>query len=138
MRYLEDEERDDAVRSRVENILRTELLQLERMLCLETLDQSWKDHLYAMDQLRDSIGFRAFSQLDPRTEYKREGSRMFRTMLKNVRERVSDMIFKAKLTPQAPAPAPQAAPMPRPTPLPTGGTISGPGFDNLGAPGNLA
>jgi hypothetical protein len=48
------------------------------------------------------------------------------------------MIFKAKLTPQAPAPAPQAAPMPRPTPLPTGGTISGPGFDNLGAPGNLA
>ncbi|MBX3389569.1 MAG: preprotein translocase subunit SecA [Phycisphaeraceae bacterium] len=130
MRYLEGEERSNAVRSRVENILRTELLQLERMLCLETLDSTWKDHLYAMDQLRDSIGFRAFSQLDPRTEYKREGSRMFRAMLRSIRERVTDMVFKAKLTPQAPPPpAPQVKPA-RVGPMPL---ISGPGFDDVGA-----
>ncbi len=135
MRYLEGEERANAVRSRIENILRTELLQLERMLCLETLDSSWKDHLYAMDQLRDSIGFRAFSQLDPRTEYKREGSRMFRTVLKNIQERVTDMIFKAKLSPQAP-PAPP--PPPRAPRMPPGGSISGPGFDDVNAgPGGV-
>ncbi|MGH7243020.1 MAG: preprotein translocase subunit SecA [Phycisphaerales bacterium] len=130
MRYLVGEERDHAVRSRVENILRTELLQLERMLCLETLDSTWKDHLYAMDQLRDSIGFRAFSQLDPRTEYKREGSRMFRGMLKSIRERVTDMVFKAKLTPQAPPPPPQPTRGPQLGSMPL---ISGPGIDDVGA-----
>lgn len=130
MRFLEGEERANAVRSRVENILRTELLQLERMLCLETLDTTWKDHLYAMDQLRDSIGFRAFSQLDPRTEYKREGSRMFRGMLKNIRERVTDMVFKAKLTPQAPPPPPQPVRGPQLGSMPL---ISGPGIDDVGA-----
>ncbi|MBX3378949.1 MAG: preprotein translocase subunit SecA [Phycisphaeraceae bacterium] len=138
MRFLEGEERANAVRSRVENILRTELLQLERMLCLETLDSIWKDHLYAMDQLRDSIGFRAFSQLDPRTEYKREGSRMFRGMLKSIRERVTDMVFKAKLTPQPPPPPPQPVRAPQVGPMPI---ISGPGLDGVGAGaggGNLA
>ena len=138
MRYLEGEERANAVRSRVENILRTELLQLERMLCLETLDSTWKDHLYAMDQLRDSIGFRAFSQLDPRTEYKREGSRMFKGMLRSVRERVTDMVFKAKLTPQAPPPPPQPVRAPQVGPMPI---ISGPGLDDVGAGiggGNIA
>jgi len=130
MRFLEGEERDNAVRSRVENILRTELLQLERMLCLETLDSTWKDHLYAMDQLRDSIGFRAFSQLDPRTEYKREGSRMFRGMLKTIRERVTDMVFKAKLTPQPPPPPAQPVRAPQLGPMPI---ISGPGLDDVGA-----
>jgi preprotein translocase subunit SecA len=49
----------------------------ERTILLDTLDQRWKDHLYAMDQLRDAINFRAFSQQDPRIEYKREGSHMF-------------------------------------------------------------
>ncbi|MFO0861677.1 MAG: preprotein translocase subunit SecA [Phycisphaerales bacterium] len=130
MRFLTGEERDNAVRSRIENILRTELLQLERMLCLETLDSAWKDHLYAMDQLRDSIGFRAFSQLDPRTEYKREGSRMFRGVLKNIRERVTDMVFKAKLTPQAPPPPAPVRQAPPISPMPL---ISGPGFDGIGA-----
>ena len=77
MRYLEDEEREDAIRARVETLARPELVQFEQMVIIETLDSSWKDHLYAMDQLRDSIGFRAFAQTDPKIEYKREGQRMF-------------------------------------------------------------
>jgi preprotein translocase subunit SecA len=102
MRYLEGEERENAIRARVENILRSELLQFERTILLETLDQSWKDHLYGMDQLRDGIGFRAFSQEDPKIAYKREGSRLFKSMLDSVRDQVTDYVFKAKLTPQLP------------------------------------
>ncbi|MEM7755934.1 MAG: preprotein translocase subunit SecA, partial [Planctomycetota bacterium] len=101
MRWLEDEERENAVRSRVENILRTELLFFERAVLLDTLDQTWKDHLYAMDQLRDAIGFRAFSQQDPRIQYKREGSQLFQTMQENVRDKVTDYIFRAKISPAA-------------------------------------
>ena len=101
MRYLEGTEREDAIRARVENILRPELLFFERSILLDLLDQSWKDHLYAMDQLRDTIGFRAFSQQDPRIQYKREGSELFNGMLDSVRDRLTDLIFKARISPQA-------------------------------------
>ena len=107
-RFLEPDERPNAVRSRIENILRAELLQFERMIMVETLDSTWRDHLYAMDQLRDSINFRAFSQQDPRIEYKREGSHMFKGMNQTVRDRVTDYVFKAKLSPQLPPQAPPA------------------------------
>ena len=134
MRFLEPDERPDAIRSRVENLLRAELLYLERTILLEVLDTSWKDHLYAMDQLRDSIGFRSFSQQDPRIEYKREGSRLFRQMDQSVRDKVTDYIFKARINPGAgvgavpgarPAPPPRS---PAPAGLGLGGSISGPGL----------
>jgi len=109
MRYLDEDDREDAVRARVETLARPELVQFEQMVLIETLDQSWKDHLYAMDQLRDSIGFRAIAQTDPKIEYKREGQRMFKSMMKELRERVTDIIFKARIAPQRPQ-----APMQRP------------------------
>jgi preprotein translocase subunit SecA len=132
MRYLEGKEREDAIRARVENILRAELLHFERTLLLETLDTAWKDHLYAMDQLRDSINFRAFSQQDPRIEYKKEGSHMFKGMMENVRARITEYIFKARIAPpmsQAARPAPRPA-RPAQAPAMSSG-ITGPGLDDL-------
>ncbi len=101
MRFLEGEEREDAIRARVENLMRTELLFFERTILLETLDSTWKDHLYEMDKLRDVIGFRAFSQVDPKIQYKREGAQLFNQMLEGVRDRVTDYIFKASISPAA-------------------------------------
>ena len=76
------------------------------------LDPAWKEHLYNMDQLRDTIGFRAFSQQDPRIEYKREGARLFGEMMERVRDRVTDYLFKLRLQ-SAPAPQQgQRRPMP--------------------------
>ena len=46
---LKDEDRKEAIRARVESILRAELLQFERFVLLEVLDPAWKDHLYEMD-----------------------------------------------------------------------------------------
>ncbi|MHA7812933.1 MAG: hypothetical protein ACX94C_06030 [Phycisphaerales bacterium] len=109
MRYLEEDDREDAIRARVETLARPELVQFEQMVLVDTLDQSWKDHLYAMDQLRDSIGFRAIAQTDPKIEYKREGQRMFKSMMKELRQRVTDIIFKARI-----APPQRQAPMQRP------------------------
>jgi preprotein translocase subunit SecA len=137
MRYLEGEERRDAIRARVENILRAELLYFERSILLETLDRAWQDHLYAMDQLRDMINFRAYSQQDPRIEYKREGSRQFRSMMETIRDRVTEYVFKARISPLQQFAARQAAmPPPRPAPAPArpvaaaraGGFITGPGI----------
>jgi preprotein translocase subunit SecA len=137
--YLHGQERLDAVRSRVENILRSELLHFERTIVLEVLDQAWKDHLYAMDQLRDSINYRAFSQQDPRIEYKREGSMLFHQMLDAARERITEYVFKARISPTLPGgqslvrpggmPPPPRRPAPPESPsLPGGGMITGPGF----------
>ncbi len=141
MRYLDEADREDAIRARVETLDRPELIQFEQMVLIETLDQSWKDHLYEMDQLKDSIGFRAIAQTDPKIEYKREGQRMFLDMMKNIRERVTDVIFKARLAPPRQQMPPQQRPQqqpPRPSAPPRpnqqsagnimGSSIVGPGF----------
>ncbi len=78
--------------------LRAELTQLERFVLLQILDMAWKDHLYSMDQMKDSISLRSFAEKDPRIEYKREGSRQFGEMQKTVRDRVTELIFRARLT----------------------------------------
>jgi len=77
--------------------MRAELTQLERFVLLQILDGAWKDHLYSMDQLKDSVGLRGFAEKDPRIEYKREGSRQFGEMQKALRDRVTELIFRARL-----------------------------------------
>ncbi len=90
-----------AAEEKIASILRAELTQFERWVLLQILDQAWKDHLYAVDQLKESIGLRSFSQKDPRIEFKREGARLFEEMEMNIRDKVTDLIFKARLTAQA-------------------------------------
>jgi preprotein translocase subunit SecA len=51
--------------------------QAEKTLMLQVLDQSWKDHLLMLDQMRQSIGLRAYAQKDPLNEYKREAFELF-------------------------------------------------------------
>lgn len=98
-RNREGDERRQMLHHRVEQFSRSELNQFERFVLLQILDQSWKDHLYFMDQLRSSVSFRAFAQQDPRIEYRREGRRLFDRMHETIRDKVTDLIFKAKLTP---------------------------------------
>ncbi|MBM4113146.1 MAG: preprotein translocase subunit SecA, partial [Phycisphaerae bacterium] len=101
------------VRSRLRELLRQELTQFERWVMLQVLDTAWKDHLRAMDGVRDAIGFRAFSQKDPRIEFKREAAKLFEEMNGSLDDRIIDVIFKGRMVPQvAPRPvqAPAAAP----------------------------
>ena len=92
-------------RRRISELLRTELSQFERWVMLQVLDTAWKDHLHSMDQIKDAIGFRAFSQKDPRIEFKRESARLFDEMKKQIRDRLTDLVFKGRLQPQAARPA---------------------------------
>ncbi|MCL2646678.1 MAG: SEC-C metal-binding domain-containing protein [Phycisphaerales bacterium] len=77
--------------------LRSELTELERAVLLQIYDSTWKDHLYAMDQLRETIGLHGYAQKDPRIEFKRSGSLLFQEFMKGIRDRVTDMIFKVRL-----------------------------------------
>ncbi|MHC5117365.1 MAG: SEC-C metal-binding domain-containing protein [Planctomycetota bacterium] len=79
------------------DFLRKELTDLERYVLLQIYDQAWKDHLYAMDHLKESIMLRAYAEKDPKIEYKHEGHRMFNEMLESIEDRVTDIIFRVRL-----------------------------------------
>jgi preprotein translocase subunit SecA len=91
----------DAARQRLVQVgreyLRAELAHLERYVLLQVYDSTWKDHLYAMDHLKDSIWTRSFAEKDPKVEYKREGFRMFNEMLESIEDHVTDIIFRVHL-----------------------------------------
>ncbi|MBD3268369.1 hypothetical protein GF373_17010 [bacterium] len=57
---------------------------LMSIIMLRTLDAKWKDHLYTMDHLKDSVGLRAYGQKDPLQEYQREGFAQFEEMYENL------------------------------------------------------
>ncbi len=67
---------------------------LERMVFLQIIDARWKDHLYAMDTLREGIGLRAYGQRDPLIEYKREAFEMFSQMVSAIEDEAIEAIFK--------------------------------------------
>ncbi|MHC4740558.1 MAG: preprotein translocase subunit SecA [Planctomycetota bacterium] len=77
--------------------LRRELSDLERYVLIQVYDSAWKDHLYTMDHLKSSIWTRSFAEKDPKTEYKREGFRLFEDMLDSIEDRVTDIIFRVRL-----------------------------------------
>ncbi len=91
------EKRREIILEAGKEFLRRELSDLERYVLLQVYDTAWKDHLYNMDHLKDSIWMRSWAEKDPKTEYKREGHRMFTEMLSNIEQRVTDIVFKVHL-----------------------------------------
>ncbi len=71
---------------------------LEKMVMLQIIDNLWKDHLLAMDHLKEGIGLRGYAQKDPLNEYKREGYEMFMDMIRRIREGITEYIFKLQIT----------------------------------------
>jgi preprotein translocase subunit SecA len=70
---------------------------VEKSLLLQILDQVWKEHLLALDHLRQGIGLRAYAQKDPLNEYKREAFNLFEEMLERVRERITLVLARVEL-----------------------------------------
>jgi preprotein translocase subunit SecA len=80
---------------------------IERSLLIQTLDAVWKEHLYALDHLRQGIGLRAYGQRDPLNEYKSEAFALFNSMLVELKERVTGLLARVELAPERPiAPPP--------------------------------
>jgi preprotein translocase subunit SecA len=66
--------------------------RMAKSFLLQLLDQHWKEHLLALDHLRQGINLRAFGQRDPLNEYKAEAFSLFEHMLNNLRESVTQTI----------------------------------------------
>jgi preprotein translocase subunit SecA len=69
----------------------------EKSLLLQLLDQIWKDHLLSLDHLRQGINLRAYGQVDPLNEYKREAFELFEAMLDHLREAVTSVLCHVEL-----------------------------------------
>ncbi|MCX7105978.1 MAG: preprotein translocase subunit SecA [Methylococcales bacterium] len=75
-----------------------EVLQhFEKSVMLQVLDTSWKEHLAAMDYLRQGIHFRGYAQKDPKQEYKREAFEMFTNLLEHIKYEVIEILFKVQV-----------------------------------------
>jgi preprotein translocase subunit SecA len=83
---------------------------LEKVVMLQIIDTRWKDHLLAMDYLKEGIGLRGYAQKNPLNEYKREAFEIFSTMMDLVKSEITGYLFKiqgGKLEEAAPKMAPR-------------------------------
>jgi preprotein translocase subunit SecA len=86
-----------------------------RFIVLSVLDEKWKDHLYDLDHLRDSIRYRAYGQKDPLVEYKKEAYEMFVDLLGDMRRTVANRLYRAQVEPQVRLRAPRISAISGPT-----------------------
>ena len=75
---------------------RPEMRRMERGLLLNQLDNAWKNHLLAMDHLRQGVGLVSYAQVDPKSEYKRVGMKEFDTMWEGLSDKVTDIVFRVE------------------------------------------
>ena len=73
------------------------LRELERSFLLQQIDFSWKEHLQKISTLRDAVGWRAYGQKDPLTEYKQEAYNFFVIMLTRIRHRVVYFVLRSRI-----------------------------------------
>jgi preprotein translocase subunit SecA len=72
---------------------------LERFIVLQTVDIRWREHLEAMDYLREGIHLRGMAQKDPLVEYRNEGAIMFEGLIGAIHEEVVTLLYHAEVTP---------------------------------------
>ena len=87
--------------------------ELEKVVMLRQLDSHWKEHIGALDYLRQGIGLRSFAQRNPKQEYKREAFQMFSDMLDRVKRETIAILSRVEIrrpedvrAAEAPRPAP--------------------------------
>ncbi len=84
-----------------EKELGVEILRpLEKMWMLRILDNLWREHLLAMDHLKEGIGLRGYAQKNPLTEYKKEGFDLFRNMNFQMKEDICAFMYKMQVNPE--------------------------------------
>ena len=71
------------------------ILLCPSQIVLDAIDSRWQEHLRSMDELRGSIGLRAYAQKDPLVEYKREAFRLFEQLMNDIDQQIIGKIFRS-------------------------------------------
>jgi preprotein translocase subunit SecA len=83
--------------SKVELVGAENFTQFERMVLLQTIDSHWRDHLSALDYLRQGIHLRGYAQKQPKQEYKREAFELFGQLLDSVKNEVTKVLMTVRI-----------------------------------------
>jgi preprotein translocase subunit SecA len=78
-------------------------------IALSVIDEKWKEHLYDLDHLRESIRYRAYGQRDPLVEYKKEAYEAFVGLMDDIRRSMANLLFRAQLETRPALRAPQVS-----------------------------
>jgi preprotein translocase subunit SecA len=70
---------------------------LEKAIYLQTIDTLWKEHLLAMDHLKEGIGLRGYGQRNPLQEYQKEGYQMFLELIQRIKEETVEKLFRVQM-----------------------------------------
>lgn len=90
-----------AFEAKVEQVGRENFTQFERMVLLQSFDSNWRDHLSALDYLRQGIHLRGYAQKQPKQEYKREAFELFRQLIDLVKNEVTKILMTVQVQSQA-------------------------------------
>jgi preprotein translocase subunit SecA len=88
---------DEIFTAKVESIGEENFIQFERMVLLQSIDTHWRDHLSALDYLRQGIHLRGYAQKQPKQEYKREAFELFGQLLDSVKNEVTKTLMTVKV-----------------------------------------
>ena len=88
---------DDAFNAKVALVGDANFTQFERMVLLQSIDTHWRDHLSALDYLRQGIHLRGYAQKQPKQEYKREAFELFGQLLDSVKNDVTKVLMTVKI-----------------------------------------
>jgi preprotein translocase subunit SecA len=88
---------DAAFAAKVEQVGATNFTQFERMVLLQSIDSHWRDHLSALDYLRQGIHLRGYAQKQPKQEYKREAFELFGQLLDSVKNEVTKTLMTVRI-----------------------------------------
>jgi preprotein translocase subunit SecA len=95
-------DRADERYEQIEDLIGEEnMRRVEKWILLESIDAHWREHLTAIEDLRQSIGLQAYAQVDPLVAFKREGYDMYGQLQRNIRRQVAHTLFKVRVEPQA-------------------------------------
>jgi len=88
---------DAAFADKVEKIGEENFTQFERVVLLQSIDSHWREHLSALDYLRQGIHLRGYAQKQPKQEYKREAFELFGQLLDSVKNEVTKVLMTVKI-----------------------------------------
>ncbi len=101
---------DAAYRDKIARVDVAAWHQFERNVMLQSLDSHWREHLAALDHLRQGIHLRGYAQKNPKQEYKREAFELFESLLQTVRMDVSRLLMTVQIRTEAQLEEAEAAP----------------------------
>lgn len=88
----------DIYLKKVETFSEEVMTRVEKFIILQTIDSNWKDHLLALDHLREGVGLKGYAQIDPLVAYKKEGFEMFSAMIDRIKVDIIKKLFLVQIS----------------------------------------